>query len=444
MRFTVLILGLSSTILATPAAHANPLDTFGFGSRSTAMGSAAAADATDVSANYYNPAGLALAHGIELSLGYFRADHSLSTNGNDNHVDPVKGIVGGFVVPGKLFDVPLAFGVGLHLPDDRLSRVRALRQEQPRWELYDNRNQRVYVAANLAVSPWKWLQLGGGVSFMSATEGSLDISGFADITQPTHSQVRHQVDADLTAVRYPQAGVRVDLSDRVALAVVYRGQFKLSLDLAATLRGNIENLTTAYYALETHSVDAFLPQQVVFGGSWRVTDDVRVNADLTWVNWSAYVPPVAKLDVQLDIPTPPGGFPGNITPPTAPAPITIVPIAMHDRVVPHLGVEWRAFAGPKWEGSVRGGYEYAKSPIPPQTGTTNYIDRDRHSISLGLGARAIAPIAELPGDVRLDAHVQLSALVDASTTKNDPADLVGDYTAGGHIWNVGATLTVGF
>ena len=65
-------------------------------------------------------------------------------------------------------------------------------------------------------------------------------------------------------------------------------------------------------------------------------------------------------------------------------------------------------------------------------------------MSLGLGARVRKPLAELPGDVRLDLHAQLSELTTATTTKRDPADVVGDYAASGHIWNVGATLTVGF
>ena len=57
------------------------------------MGNAVSADVSDVSANYYNPAGLARARGLELSLGYFRASHHLSTNDVDNQVDPVKGLV---------------------------------------------------------------------------------------------------------------------------------------------------------------------------------------------------------------------------------------------------------------------------------------------------------------------------------------------------------------
>src|SRR5439155_17054347 len=114
--------------LATRAARANPLDLFGFGSRETAMGNAAAADASVFSASYYNAAGLARARRMELLVGYFYAAHSLSMNGKDNDVDPVRGLVGGLVAPGKIAGVPFAFGIALHLPDDRISRVRALRQ----------------------------------------------------------------------------------------------------------------------------------------------------------------------------------------------------------------------------------------------------------------------------------------------------------------------------
>ena len=239
-------------------------------------------------------------------------------------------------------------------------------------------------------------------------------------------------------------GVRIALGKRAAVAMVYRGEFKLRLDLSATLHGDVSGLTTAYYALETHSVNNFLPQQAVLGGSWELFRDVKANLDVTWVNWAAYVPPVASLNVKLDIPPPKGGWPAGITPPTAPAPARIARLSMHDRVVPHLGVEWRVVARAAVEGFVRAGYEYAKSPIAPQTGSTNYIDRDRHAMSAGVGARVMRPIAELPGDVRLDLHTQLIELVTATTRKGDPADVVGDYVASGHIWNVGATLTVGF
>ncbi len=434
----VALLGLA------PSARANPLDTFGFGSRGTSLGGATSADVRDFSANYYNPAGLARAQGLELSVGYFRADHFLKTNGSDNGVDPVKGLSGGLVAPGKVLGIPFAFGLGLHLPDDRISRVRALRQEQPRWELYDNRNQRLYLAANLAVSPTHWLQVGGGLSFMSSTEGRLDITGQANLFAPTDSALRHEVDANLTAIRYPQLGMRVALSDRVALALVYRGQFSLSLNLRARLAGDISGLTTAYYSLVESSINAFLPQQVVLGQSWKLSERVSVSADLTWINWSAYVAPVARLDVDLSIPPPVGGWPAGITPPSVPAPTRVVPLVMHDRVVPHVGMEVHALNEKRWGVDARLGYEFSKSPIAAQTGPTNYIDRDRHSISVGVGGRISDFTSVLDGDLLLDAHLVWSVLPTATTSKVDPSDFIGDYNAGGHVWNVGATITVRF
>ncbi len=444
-------IGLATTLLCLAgSARATPLDAFGMGSRGTAMGGAQAADVADFSANYYNPAGLARAQGVELSLGYMRADQFLYVNGSNSGVDPVKGLVGGVVVPGRLFRVPFAFGAALFLPDDFLSRVVALPQDQPRWELYDNRNQLLYVAANLAVSPFSWLQIGGGISFMAATSGSLAISGSAAVLQPAGSELRHEVDADLTAIRYPQVGARIELSKHVALALVYRGQFSQELDLHAILSGGItllpmgKLLTTAYYDLVTDSVSAFQPQQGVLGTSWEVTPDVRVNVDLTYVNWSAYVPPVAALDVKLNIPPPSFGWPLGITPPTTPGATPVIPINMHDTVVPHLGVELRVADQARWQGFVRGGYEYDRSPIPEQTGETNYIDRDRHVFSFGLGLRLIHLPSVLPGDVRFDGHAQLSELFPGVTMKANPADFVGDYVAGGHMWNLGGNMTVGF
>jgi long-chain fatty acid transport protein len=261
---------------------------------------------------------------------------------------------------------------------------------------------------------------------------------------PDDSQLRHEVDADLTAIRYPHAGVRVELDERVALAAVYRGEFQLGLDLGAHLQGDISGLTTALYELETHSVNNFLPQQLVFGGSWRLSREVRATFDATWIDWSAYVPPVARLDVLLDIPPPAGGWPPTIQPPQSPAPTRIEPLKMHNRMIPHFGGEWHAFETEKVDAFVRAGYEFSKSPIEPQSGLTNYVDRDRHTVSMGLGASVKHALEEIPGRMDLDLHIALSELVKDTTLKRNAADFVGDYYARGQIINVGLTLTVAF
>jgi long-chain fatty acid transport protein len=391
-----------------------------------------------------------VARRLELDVGYFDAEHSLSMNGRSSGVEPVRGIVGGAVVPGRLAGVPFAFGLGFHLPDERLALVRALPQDQPRWELYATRNQRMWFGVDAAIAVAPWLQVGGGATYMASTTATLDVDGHVDLSRTADSSLRDAVGANLASVVYPDFGVRFELSRCAAIALVYRGQFALDLDVAARFRaglgfGHTGDLTTLALALQADAVDAFLPQQAVLGASWRTPgDELHANADLTWVNWSAYVPPVARVATMLDVPPPPGGWPPGIAPPKVGPPVTIQPIELHDRVVPHVGVEWRAIASASWQALVRGGYELAKSPIGAQTGATNYVDRDRHSVSAGIGLRLASPSSVLAGDVTIDAHAQLSVLPTATTTKASAADLVGDFTAGGHIWNVGASAGVQF
>jgi long-chain fatty acid transport protein len=438
------ILAMVAALALAPPALAAPPDTFGLGSRETAMGGAVAADVRGFAAGYYNPAALARSRGFEVGLGYFHAGAALSMNGKDSGVAPAHGAVGGLVVPGHVFGLPVAFGVAFHLPDQHLVRTSVAPQEEPRWALYEDASQRLYLSSNLAIQPAPWLWLGGGLSFLSSTRANLDITGSANIFRPDDSQLRHQVEADLIANRYPQAGARIALGDRVALAAVYRGQVKLGLDLSARLAGDVSGLTTALYEVTTASVSDFLPQQVVLGGAWKVLSSPRLTAtfDATWIDWSAFVPPAAAVDAHLDVPPPAGGYPAGITPPVSPLPIGVTPLRMHDRVVPRVGVEWEALSGQSATGFVRAGYAQMKSPIDAQTGSTNYVDRDLHAFSIGLGAafRGLGPV--LPGTLTIDAHLQVLDLVTDTTRKASPADLVGDYTAGGTIVNVG--ITAGF
>jgi long-chain fatty acid transport protein len=432
-----------ASLAATSAARANPVETFGLGSRSTAMGNAVTADATDFSANYYNPAGLVGQKHLLIELGYVFAHHSLAIDGKDNHVDDVRGMMVGIVAPGEVAKVPFAFGIGIHLPDERVFRVRALDQTQPRWELYDNRTQRIYFAANLAVKPFPWLEIGGGLSFLAGTRATLDVAGDIDAADPNHSALRHQVDADLGSIRYPQVGVRVLAADNLRFGAVYRGQFHLDIDIDANVRATYIGLPLTS-TITTSEIDAFLPQQIAFGASWDPRPDVTVDLDVTWVNWSAYEPPVTRVTADTKIIG--TGVPPGLIPDKA-APIEVVPANFHDRFVPRIGAEWRLPLGPKELGhklALRAGYSYEKTPIPEQRGVTNYVDGDRHALSAGLGLVMHHVLDELPGDLRFDVHAQLSILPERTTHKDDPSDLVGSYTQRGTILAIGSTVGVAF
>ena len=343
------------------------------------------------------------------------------------------------------------------MPDDGLSRVKALRQEVPRWELYDNRSSILFLAANLAVRPFKFLEIGGGLAFLAATRGRFEISGKADILAPYDSQLRHEVDADLTTIRYPQAGVRILLGDLGAIGIVYRGETKLKLSLDAHLQGSVEFAgidVPLEYVLESRTIDAFLPQQVVLGASFQKIENLHVNVDITFVNWAAYESPTANTKAHLDA-QPPPGTPLEL--PDDPKPTKVIPPRFENRLVPRIGVEYLwPVAGSRRHVSglsrdrrlvevpLRAGYAYERSPVPDQTGFTNFVDTDRHTFAVGTGLTLNAPFEELPGSVHLDLHAQLSVLPERVMTKASPADFVGSYAADGRMLGGGGTLRVVF
>lgn len=435
--------------LAAAPALANPVDSFGLGSRSTAMGSAVSADARDFSANYYNPSGLALARGTDISVGYVYVAQKLEMNGHDSQVDPVRALVGGVVAPGAIWTIPFAFGLAVHLPDHRLSRARSMRAEDPRWVLWDNRPQLLYLSANLAIRPFDWLAVGGGVAFLAATRGAFEVTGTAVL--PTDngersaydSQLRHEVDADLTAVRYPAFGITLLPLDDVDFSLVYRGEAKIELGIDAELRGDVDTglfPVPVRYELESTTVNAFIPRQVVVGASIRRVERLTVALDVTWVNWAAYESPISRTRTILDVQNIPAGF----ELPPNPKPTGKVDPDFRNRLVPRIGVEYRLPIQRQLDVPLRAGYVFEHSPVPPQTGRTNFVDNDRHVLSLGTGLVWDEPGELLPGNLRFDTHVQWAILPTRVTEKENAADYVGDFRAGGTQLGVGATLSLGF
>lgn len=438
-------------------ARASVPDSYGFGSRATAMAGATTADSADFSACYYNPAGLVAAPGVEVSAGYMYWSQQLRINDTDNEVAPVHGLMGGVVAPGELFGIPFAFGVATHLPDNGVSFIYARRQEVPRWELYDTRAQLLYLSANLAIGLFDLVEIGGGIAYLSATRASFGIRGRADILSPYESKLQHEVDGDLTAVRFPQLGARVRIPEWGAVGVTYRGQSQLDLELDAHLEGIVEFAgidVPLLYELEAKTIASFTPHQLAFGVSFQRVENLHINFDLTWLNWSAYVSPTAKLRALLEV-QPPPGTPVEL--PDEPAPTVIVPPQFEDRFVPRLGAEYRipAFGSLRSvhgherprrliEIPVRLGYVFEHSPIPDQTGGTNYVDADRHTMTAGVGMTVNAPSDELGGSLNFDVHGAMSILPERETIKDNPADFIGDYRSRGEMFGIGSTLGVVF
>ncbi len=422
--------------LMLPAARstANPLDTHGFGARSVAMGGAATAVASDYSANYYNPAGLAADEQLRLEFGYLYANPDLRLNGGDLDVDRSYGVQGGIVMPGELGRRTIAFSFGVFLPAERISRVRALPQQQPRFVLFDNRPQRLVITTSAAfeVVP-ELLFVGAGLTYLSDTRGSLDMSGLVQLQDAEDTALFSGVDVDLASVRYASAGLLLTPGD-LRIGLGFRDQFFLRLDLTVDVRGDVapafgatENLVEdGRFVLVTRSTNLFSPRQLSLGVAWA-PEGYTIAADVVWQQWSRFPAPASSIDIELEL------DPLEFALPPVDDPLDP---GFHDIFVGRLGGEVLAVQGDHVDLAVRGGYFYEPSPAPDQPALTNYVDTAKHGASLGIGVGLHGVTDVLPGPVWFDVTGLYVGMVERAYRKDDPADAVGDYDADGRLWGI--------
>lgn len=445
-------LAVLATAMAAPAAHANPLDYFGFGARGPGMGNALVALADDFSANYYNPAGLATRSALQLQLGYTYVDPTLELNGADLGVDGVRGFQGGLVIPGDAWGHRVAFSLGLYLPDERITRLRALPEAQPRFVLYDNNPQRLVLTTSLAFEVLvDTLYLGAGLTYLSDTEGRLNVAGQVDLREAGGTTLQSGVDVDFVAARYPSFGLLFKPHPSLRIGLAYREQFDLLIDLGVIVNGDIvidgasENpvpvVEDARLEVVSQNSNLFSPRQVILGLAWsHLTPGTAhpcwtISAELGWYQWSGFVTQTAFLTTELDAGTLPISIPPN------PAPLDP---DFSDVLVPRVGAEVFVLDSKHVELFARAGAFWEPTPAKAQTGLTNFADGDKIGFGLGLtvGFKELGALLERP--LYLDLAMSYIAMPERTHRKIDPSDPTGSYVSSGHFIGLSTSLRVEF
>ncbi len=417
-------------------AFGNPVDAFGFGARAPAMGNAQTAGTRDGGANYYNPAALALFAEARLDIGYQFTSPRLEVNGLDLDVNHSRGLAVAFSAPGTVLGTRVSLGAGVFLPDEQVTRTRTLQSDQPRFVLFDNRPQRLFMGANLAIEVTDDVLIGGGIAYLSSTTGGVELGGRLGF-QETDSELDLAIDVDLKTVRYPQAGILYHAAPWLDVGFAYRGGFVLDVDLAVNIEGDIGSAAApavedAFFDLFSIYQDLFQPEQFALGANARLTERFTLAFDVVLHRWSRFDNPAANIDIQFDL----KDFNDLVEIPEAPP---LPEPNFSDILVPHVGVEWVPVHGSHAVWALRGGYIFEPSPAPDQTTETNFIDNDKHTLSLGSGLelRDVSDILVLPFDI--DAYGALTLMPRRDHFKVSPVDRIGDYSSDGFIWQVGAT-----
>lgn len=426
-------------VVASQPAAASPELDFGFGARSQALAGAGTALADDSAAVFQNPSGLVRAEGVTVTLGYANMSYGLSDNGARTSLPTVNALEGGLVVPGQIRGVPVAFGLSLALPDGKLSRLRQADVTEPYWPLDDAGPRLVDVGTGFAARPIPELVVGAGVGFVASLRGTFGVHG--DVVAADgqgaeyQSNLHHAVDADLTASRFPLAGIGWLPTPNLAFGLAYRGAATVVHRIQAMLDGNLsvdQNSLPVRYTFESRSDVAYQPAQVSLGASYRPLPSLLATAQLDWQRYAPFPSPYTETSSHVALPPDAGIHVPDTVPVPAPA------ARFHDRFVPRVGVEPRFALTPALELRLRAGYAFERSPAPKLQPATRFLDLDRHVVAAGAGLEWRRPVP-LFDALRLD--LSLADAVGVARTESTSA---GSDRASGHVLLAGASLTLVF
>lgn len=348
-------------VAAVPAgARGAGFQLYEHGAAATGMVGAFTAQADDASAIFYNPAGLAGQRGLQVYVGSTLIYGGLEATGlpgtppgGDADADAEQELIPlptAYVTWGLRDD--LAVGIGAFTQFGLATKWRD--DWAGRFIVTDAELRSLTINPSVAWRPLSWLRLGGGV----------------DIT-PASVELERRVDLVADEGRARFAGNAVGFGGNVGVLVTqprwsfglhYRSQYDLefdegviNVDVPAELQGTLRDAPA--------STTLPMPDVVSAGVGARPVEDLFVQLQLDWVNWSRL------QEIRL-------------TAPDAPQFETVIPQNWDDGITLRAGAELRLDR--RWRVRAGGGYDW--NPVPAETMTPIIPDSDRFFFSAGATA----------------------------------------------------------
>ena len=471
-------------VLLVTAAHASPMDFYGFGARRMGRAASGLALPDGFDAVLTDPAALPGIPYPELGVGFVLAQSDFydlppvywDTNQDgyvtdadtplelDPDADPVHGFLIGATRP---FGRRAAGGVALFVPVERLFRLQTFEPSLPTYFLYGNRTQRYELGGGLAWRPIGGLAIGGGLQMIPRARYRLDatldvtVAG-TDDPDATAGDVLglaldvHTMELDVVAGFSPSlslhwdAGQAVPALQGLQLAGAWRGAAGLPVDVAINLQANLATedlgdlddiVVPLLLALDVGVFDHYVPATLTIGGAYTFRETVTVTADLKRTSWDQMRLSIARVvhasidGAAVDL----GDEPiddGN--------PYEVVLRATWS---PRLGTEITtpAVSSGTRLGEVRllarGGVGFEPSPLVSQTVTTALLDSSRVIFAFGGGVRCDDPLrTKERRAMEVDGFFQYHQLAAGQLDRGTPAEPTAGYAVDGSAYPVGGHL----
>lgn len=429
--------------LATTSFSAN-IDTYGIGSKATALGGAYTAYADDVFAVYYNPAGLTQLNMKQIALGTHVIDPKLE--GKNFLVEKSGSTLAGpvdfedesnvLIVPHIGFAMPInekmAFGIaayvpfGLHIKWDDTAN---LYLNPASYNCYEAAYAREVVTPTIAYKINENLSVGFGISLGKAESWSyLNAYNLLPLTVKEKVELSDNFNYSFNfGVMYkPTKELTLGLTYRSFTNVDFEGDLKLTdIDDSERILLQAQGLTK--FKTDVAVDDVHLPNQIQFGVRYTPTEKLSIEADIVWTQWSM----VDYQTLEIKDPIFQAALGGKELK---------VKRDWKDTNQVKIGLEYKATDIL----TLRIGYFYDPTPIPQDTFDMVWPDADKKTYSLGAGINL--------GNWVIDGVLQYTITEKDTVIGGESVNLNESYgedakvktKAQGQLWGFGLTVTYNF
>lgn len=456
----IAVILLEACLFCPAPAEASIADILGVGSRGTAMGMAYTAVAEDYSAVYFNPAGLTQVKRANLTFQVTFAKARFTLANRDQllnfyqnspsykaSADPAATMVATMVTKSiSTGDMPdangamigfsgdlgyltgaknLFFGLAMYIPFGKLVETPVVfrTDDLPYFVRYVDNLQGMDMHVGLGYRLLDKLSIGAGLHVFLNLEGETFIDttllNLKNIQDVKNISVLPGVNRQAIMAYAPLGSILLRPIDRLRIGVTYRGENKAKIKynqyITIGLREPnpeepaVENsLILLAASLPFDYVFYFTPQSVTTGVAYQLTDRVLVSCDLAWYQYSHFI------DGKGNDPKP----------------------SFNDIWVPRVGVDYKLTELLH----LYCGYFYEPSPVPDQTTLNDYLDANRHVLSVGFGLTLDKPLPIWHKPLTIQGFFQDQILENRPIRKIDNALYGPDYYIKGYILQAGLSL----
>lgn len=421
-------LAFSLVLVGYGKASATVADIFGVGGKAVAMGGAFTAVADDFSATWYNPAGLTQASSIQLSAGILFVNYNLKIDGHPRPIESLGGAYIGLVIP--LFHGRGALGVWGYYPQNLLQDNQFINPAEPQFGFVEQGGRIFDLSPALAFDINDKWTIGVGVRLLSDQENTLNLflpiafngqGGTGDLLPVGAGELKASADNRIS----PNFGILWRPYENLKIGATYRWHTRQRFEIenntsTVTVSSNtvafIDTLLNQDAALIGQFIGTqfFSPDQFAMGIAYEPSPRLTLSADLVWENWSAAVDNRVEGRNFQDF-----NFVLGASNPLRVGFRRFIKTEVKDIWIPRVGFEWRPKTkkgplGPV-DFQIRGGYAFRNSPFKNNQGGslnllteiddsgstalavlrstgTNFVDADRHILSVGFGITIDDPI----------------------------------------------------